>query len=159
MEKGNSKVYLGADHAGFELKEKIKWFLEKKGIICEDVGTFDGEKSVDYPDFAFKLGERVAEEKDAKGILVCGAGIGMSIAANKVKGIRAALVYDDYGAKMSRQHNDANVICLRGRDFPASKALKLLWAWLNEEFGGEERHARRVGKIKEYEENGRWESI
>ena len=150
MGKESLKVYLGADHAGFELKEKIKEFLKNKKINYEDLGT-GSEESVDYPDFAIKVGERVAKEKGAKGILVCGSGVGMTIAANKVKGIRAAVVYDENTAKMSRQHNNANVICLRGRDFSAAKALKLLWIWLNEEFSGEERHLRRIRKISEYE--------
>ena len=150
MGKESLKVYLGADHAGFELKEKIKEFLKNKKINYEDLGT-GSEESVDYPDFAIKVGERVAKEKGAKGILVCGTGIGMTIAANKIKGIRAAMVYDENTAKMSREHNDANVICLRGRGFPGEKALKLLWIWLNEEFSGEERHLRRIRKISEYE--------
>ena len=147
MKKG-VKVYLGADHAGFELKEKIKKYLDKKGISYEDVGTFS-EESVDYPDYAFKLGKKVASE-DGRGILVCGTGTGMCIAANKVRGVRAAVVYDEYSAKMSREHNDVNVICLRGRGFSDEENLRLLDIWLNSQFSAQERHKRRVGKINDY---------
>lgn len=150
MGKEDLKVYLGADHAGFELKEKIKKFLDFKKISYEDSGTFS-EKRVDYSDYAIKVGKRVAKEKGAKGILVCGTGIGMCIAANKVKGIRAAMVYDKHTARLSREHNDANVLCLRGRDFPADENLRLLEIWLEAKFSGEKRHLRRIRKIKEYE--------
>ncbi len=148
--KKSAKVYLGADHAGFELKEKIKKHLDKKGISYEDVGTFS-EESVDYPDYAVKVGEKVGEHKNSVGVLVCGTGAGMCIAANKVKGVRAAVVYDEFSAKMSREHNNANVICLRGRGFSDEENLKLLDIWLNEQFSSEERHKRRVRKIRDYE--------
>ena len=152
MKKEGFKIYLGADHAGFELKEKIKEFLSKKNIYFEDLGCYNADSKDDYPDFAFKVGEKVIRRKDSKGILICGSGIGMCIAANKIKGIRAAFVLDSYGAKMSREHNDANVLCLRGREFSFDKALELADIWLKTKFSGEERHRRRIRKIGEYEE-------
>lgn len=105
------KIAVGADHAGFELKQKIKQILEQQGVAVDDVGT-NSTVSVDYPDFARKVGDEVALKKVDCGILVCGSGIGMSIAANKVPGVRAANVTSEYEAQMSREHNDANVLAL-----------------------------------------------
>ncbi len=152
MKKESLKIYLGADHAGFELKEKIKEFLSREDIYFDDLGCYNEEFKVDYPDFAFAVGEKVAQHKNSRGILVCGSGMGMCIAANKVKGIRAASAYDSYGVKMSREHNDANVLCLRGRDFSIDKALELIDIWLKTSFSGEDRHKRRIKKIGKYEE-------
>ena len=144
------RVYIGADHAGFELKEKIKNYLGKSGFDFEDVGGI-GDKTDDYPDFAHKVGNKVAKDKESFGILVCGTGAGVCIAVNKVKGIRAAQVYDKYTAKRSREHNDANVICFRGKDFDYNKGIKLLDIFLNTKYSNEKRHNRRISKIKRME--------
>lgn len=144
------KVYLGADHAGHYLKENIKKVLQKRGIDVEDLSPEyrDGD---DYPDYALSVGEKVAKKKDSFGILVCGTGTGMCIAANKVKGIRAAAVFDKYGAKKSREDNDSNVLCLRGRRFFTRSSLKLVNVWLNTKFSNSRRHKRRIEKISKYE--------
>src|SRR3989344_9415461 len=115
-------IYIGADHAGFKLKEKLKRYFDNWGIKYVDLGG-KGEEGDDYPDYAFKVAERVARDKNSKGILICGTGTGMVIAANKIKGVRAAVAYDNYSAKMAREHNDANVLCLRGRNFSDAKNL------------------------------------
>ena len=144
------KIFIGADHAGFKLKGEILNYLKKSRISYKDFGTYD-EARVDYPDFAVKVAEAVAKDTGARGILICGTGTGMVISANKVTGIRAALIYDDYTAKMAREHNNTNVACLRGRKFQFKKALRILKVWLKTDFCGEERHVRRVEKIKLYE--------
>jgi len=142
------KIVIGADHAGFNIKEKIKKFLDKKKINYEDLGANSFEQSDDYPDYAEKVARKVAKDNDSKGIVVCGSGMGMAIAANKIKGIRAVCAYDKYTAKMSREHNNANVLCLRGKNFPFWKIKMILHIWLSTEFSGEERHKRRIGKIE-----------
>ena len=142
------KVYLGADHAGFRLKESIKKFLDKKRIGYVDVGN---KKLEDYPDFGLKAAEMVSKGKENKGILVCGTATGMCIAANKVKGIRAVAAFDKYTSKMSREHNDSNVLCLRGRKFSSRKALRIVNTWLITDFSGKGRHKRRIDKISDYE--------
>ena len=139
------KIALGADHAGFELKEKVREYLEKKGYQVQDEGTFSNE-SVDYPDFAKKVGEDIVGQKADLGILVCGTGIGMSMAANKVPGIRAANVSSEFEAQFSREHNDANVLALGARVIDEPKAITILERWLNTPFAGG-RHQRRVDKI------------
>jgi len=144
------KIYLGSDHAGFEVKEKLKKYLDQKQIPCEDLGAYS-LTPVDYPDYALPVARKVAKEKNAKGILICGTGAGMVMAANKVKGIRAAAGYDEYSAKMSRRDNDANILGLRARFCPFTKIKKIVSAWLNTPFSGEERHQRRINKIKEAE--------
>ena len=149
--KKRTKVYIGADHAGFEVKEKLKKYFDKEKIEYEDMGGI-GDKTDDYPEFAFKVGKKVANEEGARGVLVCGSGTGMAIAANKVKGVRAVAAYDTYSAKMSRKDNDSNVLCLRGRGGDYGKDLKLTKAWLDEDFSGEDRHQRRIRKIREFEE-------
>lgn len=143
-------IFLGADHAGFELKEKLKEFLTKKKIEFEDLGAFVLDEGDDYPDIAFKVAERVARE-NVRGILICKSGDGMEIAANKVKGIRAVTACDTYSAKMSREHNDANILALSGKKLSFEKMKKIVMVWLNTEFTGEERHVRRIKKISDYE--------
>ena len=140
-------LYLGADHGGYRLKEFLKKHFDKKRIKYADLGTYS-EESVDYPDYAYKVTRKVAKEKNSKGILVCGSGIGMCIAANKIRGIRAAVVYDKYSAIMSREHNDANVLCLRGRGVNFKKQTKLADIWLKTKFSNEPRHKRRIAKLK-----------
>lgn len=144
------KVIIASDHAGFRLKQRIKKYLKKKKIEYEDLGT-NSLNSVDYPDYAIRVAKKVAESKETKGILVCGTGTGMTIAANKVKGIRAVAAYDAYSARMSRIDNDTNVLGLRGRFFPYEKVNKIISVWLNTPFSGEERHKRRIKKIADYE--------
>lgn len=143
-----AKVYIASDHAGFKAKEELKKFLqdEKSEIWVEDLGT-NSEDSVDYPDYAKKLAQKVVKEKNSFGILICGTGIGMSIAANKVKGIRAALCHNEFTAKMSRNHNDANVLCMGARILGIEEMKKIANAFLNErfEFG---RHENRVKKVE-----------
>ncbi len=139
------KIAIGADHAGYVLKEHIKEYLKQKEIDFKDVGTFKIE-SCDYPEFAYKVGQAVATGEADLGILICGTGIGMSITANKIKGIRAALVHDENTAKLSRQHNDANVLCLGGRILTEEEAQKIVDVWLNTSFEGG-RHEKRLKLI------------
>ncbi len=143
------KIAIGSDHAGFRLKEIVKNFLKTRNIEVEDFGTYT-EESVDYPDYAFKVGEAVARKDFDFGILICGSGIGMSIAANKVKGVRAALCNDLYTAHVSREHNNANILCMGGRVIGEEVAKEIVSVWLNAKFEGG-RHERRVNKITDYE--------
>ncbi len=146
-------LYLGSDHGGFALKQDIKTFLKKKNIAFQDLGT-ENEDSVDYPDYAQAVARKVAEKpSENRGILVCGTGIGMSIAANKVPGIRAAMIYDDYSAKMAHEHNDANVACFGGRTQKPHDVTRWIAIWLETPFAGD-RHARRVHKISSIEKSG-----
>ena len=144
-----STIALGADHAGYELKEALKGWLINHGFQVLDLGTHSTE-SVDYTDYAALVGESVADHKVERGLLVCGTGIGMTVAANKVPGVRAALCGDLYTARMSREHNDANVLVLGGRLMGADMAADILQAWLETDFAGG-RHARRVEKIADIE--------
>ncbi len=144
------KVVIGSDHAGFELKEYVKSVLEGNGWTITDVGT-DSEASVDYPDLGVKAAELVAGGLADRGILVCGTGIGMTIVANKVRGIRASLVYDLYTAIQSRKHLDANVLVLGGRITGKDLAAEIVKVWLDTPFEGG-RHQRRIDKITKWEE-------
>jgi RpiB/LacA/LacB family sugar-phosphate isomerase len=138
-------IVVGADHAGFDLKEDVKKLLQRAGYRVEDVGTFD-RKSVDYPEYAERLSLRVVKSRNRKGILSCGSGIGASIAANKIPGIRAALVHDVRTARLSREHDDANVLVLAGRPYCKKTVARIVRTWLKSEFQGG-RHRRRVKKI------------
>ena len=138
-------IYIASDHAGYKLKEYLKKHFDKNNIIYEDLGTNSNEP-VDYPDYANKLALKVKKTRQ-KGILVCGTGTGMIIAANRHKGIRAALIYDDYTAEMSRKHNDSNIACLQGRKFSKEKAKSLVSIWLRTKFDSKIRHKRRVRKL------------
>jgi ribose 5-phosphate isomerase B len=140
------KIALGADHAGFELKEKIKQRLATEGITVDDRGT-NSTASVDYPDYARAVAEEVAANKADLGILVCSTGIGMSIAANKVPGVRAAKVDTEFEAERSREHNDANVLTLGADTVSADEAMKIVDTWMKTPFSNGERHERRVQKI------------
>ena len=146
-------IYLGSDHAGFYLKQAIKKFLDSKNLKYQDLGGFSTKKPDDYPDYAFKVAERVAKEKNSRGVLICGSGTGMVIAANKVVGIRAALAYDSYSAKMAAQDNNVNVLCLRGRFFAPENAKKIISTWIKTSFSSKLRHKRRIKKISDYEDN------
>lgn len=139
------KIAVAGDHGGFLLKEQIKKYLQEKDIEVLDLGT-DSEESVDYPEFGRACGEAVAGGKADRGIVFCGTGIGISIAANKVKGIRCALCTDAHMAEMSRKHNDANILALGGRRTPLETAKEITDAWLNTEFEGG-RHKRRVDML------------
>ena len=139
------KIFIASDHGGFKLKKFIKSFLDKDFAI-KDLGPKQNKKSVDYPDFAHKLCKQVSKNKNNIGILVCGSGVGMSIAANKNKGIRAALCYSVENAKLSRLHNDANVITLGQRLIKKNIALKCVKAFLKTNFEGG-RHVKRIKKI------------
>jgi ribose 5-phosphate isomerase B len=142
-------IALGADHAGYELKEQLKSFLSGLGYPVTDCGT-DSSQSVDYPDFAFAVAQLVAQGQASRGIIVDGAGIGSCMAANKVTGIRAATCYDQASAINSREHNDANVLCLGAGLIGANLAQQIAQVWLETGHGGG-RHARRVGKIMDIE--------
>jgi len=144
-------IYLGSDHAGFALKRKVEALLLGKGIAFMDYGALTCDKEDDYPDFCILVAKAVARHAGSKGIVIGGSGIGEAIAANKVKGVRAAVVYDDFTATKSRQHNDANVIALRARGVPAAKSLRLLTLWLRTPFSKATRHKRRIAKISRYE--------
>ena len=150
-EKGtkNVRIAIAADHGGFDLKEKIKQYLETNGYSVRDYGTH-GSESVDYPDFAKKVAAAVSAKECERGILVCGTGIGMSITANKFPGVYAALCHDEYTAKMSRAHNNSNVLTLGVRTTNEETAIKIVDTWLGTDFEGE-RHERRIRKIKDVE--------
>lgn len=139
------KYFIGADHAGIDIKKYVKELFEKKGHEVIDLGPHTKER-VDYPDFAKKVCEAVLKDKNSKGILICGSGIGMSMAANKFSGIRAALCHNEYAAKMAREHNDANVICLGERVSGYGVIESIVEAWLEAKFEGG-RHEGRVEKI------------
>ena len=140
---------IGCDHGGIHLKETIKEFLTSENIAFQDMGTYS-EASVDYPDFAKKVAEAIVSGACEKGILICGTGIGISIAANKFHGIRAALCGECFSARMSREHNDANVLCMGERVIGKGVALDVVKVWLDTPFAGG-RHATRVQKIHELE--------
>lgn len=159
------KIVIGADHGGYKLKEELKPFLKQLSYQVEDVGT-SSEESCDYPDYAFKVAELVGQEEISAaatandklqpfpkvfGILACRSAAGMVIAANKVKGVRAVAALDETSAKHSREHNAANVLGLSGDWMSAEQAKKVVKAWLETPFGGEERHARRISKITDFE--------
>jgi ribose 5-phosphate isomerase B len=145
------KVIIGSDHAGYALKERLKNYFDKVNIKYEDVGAFSKNDKDDYPVYAEMVSKKVSKNKLLKGILICGSGTGMAIAANKFRGIRAVVCYDKYSAKMSRHDNDANVLCLRGRFFPHDKARDIVSVWLKSKFSGLARHKRRVSELKKLE--------
>lgn len=139
------KIALGSDHAGYVLKEAIKAYFNEHKIEYKDFGTFKIE-SCNYPEFSYKVSSAVASQDADRGILVCGTGIGMCITANKIKGIRAAQAYNTQMAQLSRQHNDANVLCLGARLTKEAEALEIVETWLNTSFEGG-RHENRVKLI------------
>ncbi|MBU2055152.1 MAG: ribose 5-phosphate isomerase B [Proteobacteria bacterium] len=143
------KIIIGADHAGYRLKETLKPFLVEMGLAVTDAGT-DNEQAVDYPDFAAKVAGAVAAGIFPRGILICGSGVGMSIAANRFPGVRAALCRDEETARLSRMHNDANILVLAGRKTDPETARAIARTWLDTPFEGE-RHQQRLDKIMEIE--------
>jgi ribose 5-phosphate isomerase B len=144
------KIAIASDHAGFEEKERLKPLLKELGIEFEDLGTVSTE-SVDYPDYARKVAEEVAQGKVEQGLLVCGSGTGMAIAANKVPGVRAAVAWSEEIARLAREHNDANVLALGARTTPVEKLPGIVRAWFGAKFDVG-RHQRRVEKIREIEQ-------
>lgn len=148
------RVYIGGDHAGFKLKEKVKWFLLKEGNVVEDVGPFFYVKDDDYPDYTFSLAQKVAKDKGSFGIIIAGSGIGEAIAANKVRGIRAFL-YHGKNRKLietAREHDNANVLCFGAWFVGEKEAKEAVNLFMKTKFSGEKRHKRRLGKIGRYEE-------
>jgi ribose 5-phosphate isomerase B len=139
------KIIIGSDHAGFPMKEKVKAFLQNRGIEVEDVGTHN-EESVDYTDFGKKVAREVSGGAFERGVLICGTGIGMSMVANRFQGVRAALANDHFSAVMSRRHNDSNILVMGGRLIGDTLALQLVDTWLETPFEGG-RHQRRLEKM------------
>ena len=146
------KIIIGSDHGGFKLKEFLKKESVKLGYEVSDKGT-NIEESCDYPDIADIVSKDVLNNKDSIGILICGTGIGIGIAANKHKGIRAALCYDEYTAKMAREHNDANVLCMGGRTTSEKMAKEIVKGFLGTDAANELRHKKRIGKILNIEKD------
>ena len=144
------KIFLGADHAGFKLKEEIKKFLDKERYKYEDLGVLTDKNSADYPETALKVAQKAAQS-GGRGILICGTGTGETIVANKVRGIRAANCFNEFTAKMSREHNNSNVLCLGARVIDKNLAKKITKTWLETSFSKEERHIRRINQILEIE--------
>jgi len=143
------RIAIGADHRGFKLKEEIKLFLLKMGHEVDDRGT-DSEESVDYPDFGFPVAQAVANREAERGVLICATGMGMSIVANKVNGVRATLCTSERMAELSRAHNNSNLLALGAANLPFDLSLRIVKIWLRTRFEGG-RHQRRLGKIEEYE--------
>lgn len=143
------KIAIGCDHGGITLKDSIVNYLEERGVQIEDFGTF-GTESVDYPDYAYKVARSVADGRADKGILMCGTGIGISIAANKVNGIRCALCHNTETARLTALHNDSNILAMGGRVIESDTAVDIVKTWLDTPFEGG-RHINRINKISEIE--------
>jgi ribose 5-phosphate isomerase B len=145
-------IYIGADHRGFELKEELKRRLSNDGIEVEDLGNEQLDPNDDYVDFAKVVAQTVANDTDSKGILVCGSGVGVDMAANKVRGARSCLVFDEKRAIQSREHEDANILCLGSDILIADDAYEIVKAFIQTPFSAEERHVRRLNKLKELDQ-------
>jgi RpiB/LacA/LacB family sugar-phosphate isomerase len=145
------RVVIGADHAGYQMKEFLKRELQSLGHEIEDVGTFDPKQPDDYPDFAAAVGGAVQAGRAERGILVCGSGVGASVAANKLPGVRAGLCHDTYSARQGVEHDDVNVLVLGSRVVGTELARELVRSFLASKFSGEERHVRRLEKVKALE--------
>ncbi|MFC1715611.1 ribose-5-phosphate isomerase [Candidatus Poribacteria bacterium] len=143
------KIAIGADHAGFDLKDNLKRLLKEKGYECDDLGAETFDPQDDYPEFGQRVAKAVASGEYDRGIVMCGTGMGISISANKVPGVRAAVCYSTDMARISRAHNDANVLALGGRIVAKELALDIATTWLETGFEGEERHARRIRQLEE----------
>lgn len=146
------KISIGADHAGFDMKRELIPFIEKMGHAVHDVGTFEPGKPDDYPDYAALVAEDIRSGQADRGILVCGSGVGVSVAANKFKGIRAGLCHDHYSAHQGVEHDDMNVLVVGARIIGQMLAQDAAEAFLNARFSGEDRHVRRLKKVKTIEE-------
>ena len=148
------RIVLGADHRGYELKDEIAAALKRDGHEVLDVGTNSAD-SVDYPDYARAVGEAIVDGRAERGIIVCGSGVGAGIAANKMRGVRAALCHDTYSARQGVEHDDMNVLCLGARVVGDALAMELVKAFLSARFKGDERLRRRLEKVAEMEREGR----
>lgn len=148
------RISVGADHGGFPLNERIIKELRAAGHDVQDFGTHDGSRADDYPDYAIMVGQAVQSGQADAGLLICGSGVGASVAANKLKGVRAALCGDTYSARQSREHDDCNVLCLGARVVGVELALVIVRAFFSARFTGEERHRRRLAKINDIERQG-----
>jgi ribose 5-phosphate isomerase B len=146
------KIAIGADHGGFPLNERVIDELRNEGHELTDLGTHDGSVPDDYPDYALKVGEAVQSGAAEIGILICGSGVGAAVAANKLRGVRAALCGDTYSAHQCREHDDCNVLCLGARVVGVELALEIVRAFVGAKFTGEERHRRRLAKVAAMEE-------
>ena len=144
------KLAIGCDHGGFDMKTALVAYLKEQGHEVKDFGSYD-KSSIDYPDYVFPVGEAVARGEFDRGIVICTTGIGVSIAANKVQGIRCALVTEEYSAKMTREHNDTNMLALGANVTTVIRAQGIIEIWLSEPFSHGERHQRRIDKISGYE--------
>jgi len=145
------RIAIGADHAGYPLNERVIEELRNAGHELIDFGTHDGSVPDDYPDYAKKVGESIQSGSTEIGILICGSGVGAAVAANKLRGIRAALCGDTYSGHQSREHDDCNVLCVGARVTGVELALEIIRAFVNARFTGEERHKRRLAKVAEVE--------
>jgi ribose 5-phosphate isomerase B len=148
------RISVAADHAGFPLNERVIAELHAAGHEVQDFGTHDGTLEDDYPDYAIMVGQAVQSGRADVGLLICGSGVGASVAANKLRGVRAALCGDTYSAHQSREHDDCNVLCLGARVLGVELALEIVRAFLSARFTGEERHRRRLAKINDIEKQG-----
>lgn len=144
------KIAIGCDHGGFDMKEALAQYMREQGHEVKDFGSYD-KSSIDYPDYIFPVGEGVARGEFDRGVVICTTGIGASIAANKVKGVRCALIADEYSARMTREHNDTNVVAFGANITTVIRAEEMLDIWLSEPFSHGERHQRRIDKISAYE--------
>lgn len=145
------KIFIGADHRGFELKEFLKEKLEENNFEVKDCGNLVYDPSDDYPDFAFKVGEAVSQEPQSLGILICGSGAGVCFAVNKIKGIRASVIYNEKMAEMAKADDDLNVLCLASDFIDKEKAWRIVETFLKTQFKNEEKYLRRIKKVNEYE--------
>ncbi|CAG5068736.1 Putative sugar phosphate isomerase YwlF [Dyadobacter sp. CECT 9623] len=148
------EIGIAADHGGYELKEFLKKYLEEKGHTIKDFGAFALDSQDDYPDYVIPLAEAIVSQNVERGIAVCGSGVGASVVANKVSGVRAALINDHFSAHQGVEDDDLNLLCLGGRVTGNMAAQELVEAFLNAEFTGAERHMRRLDKVKALEKNG-----
>jgi ribose 5-phosphate isomerase B len=146
------RIAIGADHGGFPLNERVRDELREAGHLVQDFGTHDGSQPDDYPDYALKVGQSIQSGAAEIGILICGSGVGASVAANKLRGVRAALCSDTYSAHQSREHDDCNLLCLGARVVGVELALEIMRAFVAARFTGEERHRRRLAKVALMEE-------
>jgi len=145
------KIFIGADHGGFELKEKIKEFLAKNNYGFEDTGNAVFDKQDDYPDFTLAIANKVVSTPDSKGIMICGSGVGACIVANKIKGIRASVCHDTYSAHQGVEHDSMNLLCLGGRIIGFELAFEIVKSFVSASFSNEERHIRRLEKVVKLE--------
>ncbi|HMF57902.1 MAG TPA: ribose 5-phosphate isomerase B [Pyrinomonadaceae bacterium] len=147
------RIAIGADHGGYPLNERVIEVLRASGHEITDFGTHDGSRPDDYPDYALAVGQSVQSAQAEIGIIICGSGVGASVAANKMKGVRAAMCGDTYSAHQSREHDDCNVLCLGARVTGVELALEIVRAFVAARFTGEERHRRRLAKVEEIEKS------